>query len=78
MNHLKVARFPDLIKYFPDFLHYFPDFSQRFPDFSLTKFSIRKCKRCGSLNPRLYIYHLNLLFRYVQGWMDQNINIAVR
>ena len=35
----------------------FPDFSQRFPDFSLTKFfKVRKCERCGSLNPRLYLY----------------------
>ena len=32
----------------------FPRFSQRFPDFSLTKFfKVRKCERCGSLNPRL-------------------------
>ena len=28
---------------------------QSFPDFSLTKFfKVRKCERCGSLNPRLY------------------------
>ena len=32
----------------------FSRFSQRFPDFLLTKFfKVRKCKRCGSLNPRL-------------------------
>ena len=42
------------ISWFPDFIQYFPDFSQRFPDFSLTKFfKVRKCERCGSLNPRL-------------------------
>ena len=49
MNHLKISQFPDFIQYFPDFL-------QRFPDFSLTKFfKVRKCERCGSLNPRLQV-----------------------
>ena len=49
MNLLKISRFPD-------FIQFFPDFSQRFPDFSLTKFfKVRKCERCGSLNPRLHL-----------------------
>ena len=49
MNLLKIFRFPDFIQYFPDFL-------QRFPDFSQTKFfKVRKCERCGSLNPSLEI-----------------------
>ena len=47
MNLLKISRFPD-------FIQYFPDFSQCFPNFLLTKFfKVLKCKRCGSLNPRL-------------------------
>ena len=49
MNLLKIS-------HFPDFIQYFLDCSQRFPDFSLTKFfKLRKCERCGSLNPRLSI-----------------------
>ena len=49
MNLLKISRFPY-------FIQYFPDFSQRFPDFPLTKFfKVRKCERCGSLNPRLKV-----------------------
>ena len=48
MNLLKMSRFPD--------------FSKRFPDFSQTEFlKVRKCERCGSLNPRLgkYLYNNN-------------------
>ena len=49
MNLLKISRFPD-------FIQYFPDLSQRFTDFSLAKFfKVRKCERCGSLNPRLLL-----------------------
>ena len=40
MKLLKIFRFTDFIQYFPDFL--------------LTKFfKVRKCERCGSLNPCL-------------------------
>ena len=47
MNLLKISRFPD-------FIQCLPDFSQRFLDFSLKSFfKVRKCERCGSLNPRL-------------------------
>ena len=50
MNILKISRFSD-------FIQCFPDFSQRFPDFSLIKFfEVRKCERCGSLNPRLLYF----------------------
>ena len=53
MNLLKISRLPD-------FIQCFTDFSQRFPDFSLTKlFKVRKCERCGSLNPRLNWTKLN-------------------
>ena len=49
MKLLKISRFPG-------FIQCFPDFSRRSPDFSLTKFfKVHKCKRCVSLNPRLYI-----------------------
>ena len=38
----------------PDFIQCLPDFSPRFLDFSLKSFfKVRKCERCGSLNPRL-------------------------
>ena len=51
MNLLKISRFPD-------FILCLPDFSQRFPDFSPTKFfKVRKCERCGILNPRLSMCH---------------------
>ena len=39
----------------PIFHNISPVFSQRFPDFSLTKFfKVPKCKRCRSLNLRLF------------------------
>ena len=42
---------------FPGFIQYLPDFLQHFPDFSQTKFfKVRKCERCGSLNPSLELY----------------------
>ena len=48
----------------------FPDFLQPSPDFSPTKiFKVRKCERCGSLNPRLPLvtslglyYHQNIRY----------------
>ena len=58
MNLLKISRFLD-------FIQNFPDFSQRFPDFSLTKFfNVRKCERCGSLNPRLSMLNIVQLRRH--------------
>ena len=48
MNLLKISRFPD-------FIQYFPDSPQHIPDFSPTKFfKVRKCDRCGSLNPIIH------------------------
>ena len=47
---------------FPIIHNISPTFSQRFPDFSLTKFfKVRKCKRCGSLNPRLFMIVVDVL-----------------
>ena len=54
-------------------ISHFPDFSQRFPDFSLTKFfKVRKCGRCGSLNPRLT--ELSLINSSIQRRRQQLID----
>ena len=56
------------ISRFPDFIQYFSVFSQRCLDFSLTKFfKVRKCERCGSLNPRLgkvMLYRITVVADY--------------
>ena len=61
MNLFKISRFPILSNVSPIFHNVSsifhnvsPIISQCFPDFSLTKFfKVRKCERCGILNPRL-------------------------
>ena len=53
-NHFKAKPGADTGKNDPPQNSRFPDFIQYFPDFSLTKFfKVRKCERCGSLNPHL-------------------------
>ena len=67
-NLPKISRFPDFIQYFSVFSQRCLDFSQRFPDFSLTKFfKVRKCERCGSLNPRMgkvMLYRITVVADY--------------
>ena len=53
-NHFKAKPGADTGKNDPPQNSRLPDFIQYFPDFSLTKFfKVRKCERCGSLNPHL-------------------------
>ena len=62
----KFLGFPKFYPIFPRFSQRFPDFSQRFPDFSLTKFfKVRKCERCGSLNP--YLEQHDVFFTRLQS-----------
>ena len=70
MNLLKIS-------HFPDFIQYFPDCSQRFPDFSLTKFfKVRKCERCGSLNPRLSILAIQfVVFINIEIFLLSSVSI---
>ena len=64
MNFLKISRFPDFIQYFPDFSQRFPDFFTTFPrKCTFSKFfKVRKCERCGILNPRLNLKTLDTSF----------------